>query len=107
MIPRVRCVHHCNGIQNAILLSILVDDQQSSILFRQGGMGARPGVGHGFDEIENSRRIATNFLFGNTTSPYDFGLMTQVGMEQSLDTTTGSNNNFTFIQANQRTKYDD
>ena len=70
-------------------------------------MGARPGVGHGFDEIENSRRIATNFLFGNTTSPYDFGLMTQVGMEQSLDTTTGSNNNFTFIQANQRTKYDD
>lgn len=55
--------------------------------------------------MENSRRITSNFLFGNTSSSYDFGLMTQTGMDQSIDNTDISNNNFTFIQTNQRTKY--
>jgi hypothetical protein len=60
----------------------------------------------GFDEVENSRRITSNFLFGNTTSSFDFGLMTQADIEQPADNINISNNNFTFIQASQRTKYD-
>jgi len=85
---------------------MVVDDQQSSILFRQGGIGARTGNITGFDEMENSRRITSNFLFGNTNSSYDFGLMAQAGIDQSVDSANVSNNNFTFIQATQRTKYE-
>jgi hypothetical protein len=55
--------------------------------------------------MENSRRITSNFLFGNTSSSFDFGLMTQAGIDQPVDTTNVSNNNFTFIQTTQRTKY--
>jgi len=80
-----------------------IDDHQSSILFRQGGIGARTGTMSGFDEVENSRRITSNFLFGNTSSSYDFGLMAQAGIDQSVDNANVSNNNFTFIQATQRT----
>jgi hypothetical protein len=82
-----------------------MDDPQSSILFRQSGMGARAGLSGGLDEMENSRRITSNFLFGNTTLPYDFGLMTQMGMEQPAENIDVSNNNFTFIHTSQRTKY--
>ncbi len=89
-----------------VLFFIVVDDHQSSILFRQGGIGTRTGNISGFDEMENSRRITSNFLFGNTSSSYDFGLMTQAGIDQSIDNTNVSNNNFTFIQATQRTKYE-
>jgi hypothetical protein len=89
-----------------VLFFIVVDDQQSSILFRQGGIGARTGNISGFDEMENSRRITSNFLFGNTSSSYDFGLMAQTGIDQSIDNTNASNNNFTFIQTTQRTKYE-
>ncbi len=60
----------------------------------------------GFDEMENSRRITSNFLFGNTSSSYDFGLMAQTGIDQSVDNADVSNNNFTFIQATQRSKYE-
>ena len=87
------------------LVSFVVDEHQSSILFRQGGIGGRNVNISGFDEMENSRRITSNFLFGNTNSSYDFGLMTQSGMDQSADNTNVSNNNFTFIQTSQRTKY--
>ena len=84
---------------------MIVDDQHSSILFRQGGIGARSGNMSAFDEMENSRRITSNFLFGNTSSSYDFGLMAQTGIDQSVDNANVSNNNFTFIQATQRSKY--
>lgn len=81
-----------------------IDDQQTSILFRQGGYGARTGNTNVYDEIENSRRITSNFLFGNTSTSYDFGLMTQVSMDQTMDATNNtSTNNFTFIQTTQRT----
>ena len=56
--------------------------------------------------MENSRRITSNFLFGNTSSSYDFGLMAQTGIDQSVDNANVSNNNFTFIQATQRSKYE-
>ena len=85
---------------------IVVDDQSSSILFRQGGIGARTGNISALDDMENTRRITSNFLFGNTSSSYDFGLMAQTGMDQSVDSANISTNNFTFIQANQRTKYE-
>lgn len=84
--------------------SSVVDEHQSSILFRQGGIGGRNVNMSGFDEMENSRRITSNFLFGNTNSSYDFGLMAQSGMDQSADSTNVSNNNFTFIQTSQRAK---
>ena len=81
-----------------------MDDQQTSILFRQGGYGTRTGNINPYDEIENSRRITSNFLFGNTSTSYDFGLMTQDSMDQSMDAANTSTNNFTFIQTTQRTK---
>lgn len=84
---------------------IVVDEHQSSILFRQGGIGGRGVNISAFDEMENSRRITSNVLFGNTSSSYDFGLMTQTGIDQSADGANVSNNNFTFIQTTQRTKY--
>ena len=87
------------------LFNITVDDHHSSILFRQGGIGARSGNMSGFDDVENSRRITSNFLFGNASSSYDFGLMTQTGIDQSADSANVSNNNFTFIQATQRSTY--
>jgi len=90
---------------NCLLFSLVVDDHHSSILFRQGGIGARTGNISGFDEMENTRRITSNFLFGNTSSSYDFGLMAQTGIDQPVDSANVSNNNFTFIQATQRTKY--
>ncbi len=83
-----------------------MDDHHSSILFRQGGIGARTGNIGGFDEMENSRRITSNFLFNNTSSSYDFGLMAQAGIDQPEDSVNVSNNNFTFIQTAQRTKYE-
>ena len=93
-------------IETDCLFLIVVDEHQSSILFRQGGIGGRGGVNIStFDEMENSRRITSNVLFGNNSSSYDFGLMTQTGIDQSADNTNVSNNNFTFIQTTQRTKY--
>jgi hypothetical protein len=56
--------------------------------------------------MENTRRITSNFLFGNTSSSFDFGLMTQAGNDQPVDSANVSNNNFTFIQATQRSKYE-
>lgn len=54
--------------------------------------------------MENSRRITSNLLFGNTSS-YDFGLMTQpVIIDQPMDNSQVSSDNFTFIQPTQRTK---
>jgi hypothetical protein len=89
-----------------VLFSIIVDDHHTSILFRPGGIGARTGNIGGFDDMENSRRITSNFLFGNTSSSYDFGLMAQTSIDQSINNADISNNNFTFIQATQRTKYE-
>ncbi|UJR25246.1 hypothetical protein I4U23_006598 [Adineta vaga] len=80
-----------------------IDESQSSILFRQGGIGTRSGNISAFDEVENTRRITSNFLFGNTNSSFDFGLMTQTGMDQPMENVNNSNNNFTFIQTTQRT----
>ncbi|CAF4687484.1 unnamed protein product [Rotaria sp. Silwood1] len=81
-----------------------IDEHQSSILFRQGNIGGRTGNISGFDEMENSRRITSNLLFGNTSSSYDFGLMTQTaGMDQPIGNSNVTNDNFTFIQATQRT----
>ncbi|CAF1931180.1 unnamed protein product [Rotaria magnacalcarata] len=81
-----------------------IDEHQSSILFRPGGIGGRGGNMSGFDEMENNRRITSNILFGNTSSSYDFGLMTQTGgIDQPIDNVSVSNDNFTFIQATQRT----
>ncbi|CAF0934052.1 unnamed protein product [Rotaria sordida] len=82
-----------------------IDEHQSSILFRQGNIGGRTGNISGFDEMENSRRITSNLLFSNTSSPYDFGLMTQTGgsIDQPIDNVNVSNDNFTFIQTTQRT----
>ncbi|CAF4838964.1 unnamed protein product, partial [Rotaria sp. Silwood2] len=82
---------------------LTIDEHQSSILFRQGNI-ERTGTISGFDEMENSRRITSNLLFGNTSSSYDFGLMTQTGgIDQSIDNANVSNDNFTFIQATQLT----
>jgi hypothetical protein len=58
-----------------------------------------------FDERENSQRLTSNFLFGNTTMSYDFGLMTQMNMDTLSESGDISNNNFTFIHATQRSKY--
>ncbi|CAF1253933.1 unnamed protein product [Adineta steineri] len=82
-----------------------IDDHQSSILFRQGGIGTRAGNISAFDEMENTRRITSNFLFNNTSNSYDFGVMTQTGIDQPMDSGDSSNNNFTFIQTTQRTNH--
>ena len=68
-------------------------------------MGSRTGNINAFDDVENTRRITSNFLFGNTSSSYNFGLMNQTGVDQPIDNTNNSTNNFTFIQTTQRTKY--
>lgn len=80
-------------------------DHQPSILFRQDSLTTQTGIPSAFDEMENSRRITSNFLFGNTTLPYDFGLVTQMGIDQPTENPDLANNNFTFVHANQRTKY--
>ena len=80
-------------------------DHQPSILFRQDNLGTSGTMSGGFEEMENSRRITSNFLFGNTTLSYDFGLMNPMAMDQQTEQIDFSNNNITFVQSNQRTKY--
>lgn len=78
-------------------------DHQPSILFRQDNLGTSGTMSGGFEEMENSRRITSNFLFGNTTLSYDFGLMNPMAMDQQTEQIDFSNNNITFVQSNQRT----
>ena len=83
----------------------VLDDQQSSILFRQTGIGGRANVPMSFDEFENSRRITSNFLFNNASLPYDFGMMAQMGMEQAQEIPDVTNNTLNFVHTTQRTKF--